>query len=356
MSLAPGEVKRADLPRAVIHKTLERTVLVSRVLAALIAVPAVTFTLPASAQDPAAAASLFRTGLTAMQEGRYSEGCPALEESYRLEPLPGVLFTSAECHAKWGKLATAVARYQDYLTVFERLAPSQVVKQRNRNEVAERQIRALSGRVPQLTLILPPSAPANVSVKRDGVVLGAPSLGVPLPVDPGEHVLVTEVSGVTRERRITLAEGERRSVELEVPPAVVAPKPVPAPVAPSAPQARTGAYSRAPTAWFWVAGGVGAVGVATGAVCGALVFAKKSDIDENCRRYDCNAQGKQAADSAKTLAFVSTVGFAVGAAGIGAASVLLLTAPKRERPRALRPNVSVAAGDGSAMIGLSSRF
>jgi hypothetical protein len=356
MSLARSGVKRACLPRAAIRKTLGCTVAVSRVFAALVALPAATFAISARAQDPAAAASLFQTGLTAMQEGRYSEGCPALEESYRLEPLPGVLFTSAECHAKWGKLATAVARYQDYLTVFERLPPSQVVKQRNRNEVAERQIRALSARVPQLTLTLPPSAPATITVKRDGVVLGAPSLGVALPVDPGEHVLVTERSGVTREQRVSLAEGERRSVVLEVPPEATAPEAVAPPLVRSAPPARTHAHPRAHSPWFWVAGGAGVVGVATGAVCGALVFAKKSDIDDNCTGYDCNAEGKQAADSAKTLAFVSTVGFAVGAAGVAAASVLLLTAPKHERQRARRPDVTLAAGQGSAMIGLSSRF
>ena len=329
---------------------------VPRAALALLAVPAATFALPASAQDPAAAASLFETGLSAMQDGRYSEGCPALEESYRLEPLPGVLFTSAECHAKWGKFATAVARYQDYLTVFERLPPTQVVKQRNRNQVAERQIRALSAKVPQLTLILPPSAPANTTVKRDGVVLGAPSLGIALPVDPGEHVLVTEVSGATREQRVTLTEGEQQRVVLEVPVAAAAPEVVLPTTAPSPAHPRTESHSRAPTPWFWVAGGVGVAGVATGAVCGALVFAKKSDISGNCRRYACNSEGKQAADSAKTLAAVSTVGFAVGAAGVAVASVLLLTAPKHEKRQAGRLNVTVAADDRSALIALSNRF
>jgi hypothetical protein len=108
--------------------------------------------------------------------------------------------------------------------------------------------------------------------------------------------------------------------------------------------------------WFWVAGGIGAAGLVTGGITGALVFSKKSEIDDNCRRFDCNRQGKQAADSAQTLALVSTVGFAVGVVGCATAAVLLLTSPKEERAAARRLDMNVAASDSSAMLGLTKRF
>jgi hypothetical protein len=329
-------------------------VLVPRFCAASLLASAVMLPATANAQDPAAAVALFQNGLAAMEAGRYEEGCPALEESYRLEPLPGVLFTSAECHAKWGKVATAVARYRDYLTVFERLAPSQVQKQRDRNQVAQRQIALLTPRVPQLTLVLPASAPPLVQVTRDGVVLGRPALGVALPVDPGEHVLVTTVSGTSHEQRVTVAESESKRVVLEIPQQTRAtPAREPAPAAPL----HTPAPARGGTPpWFWVAGGIGAAGLVTGGITGALVFSKKSEIDDNCRRFDCNREGKQAADSAQTLALVSTVGFAVGVAGCATAAVLLLTSPKQERAAARRIDVNVAASDSSALLGLTQRF
>jgi hypothetical protein len=324
-------------------------------VAAIVALTA-TLAVPARAQDPAAAVTLFQNGVSAMQAENYAEGCPALEESYRLEPLPGVLFTSAECHAKWGKVATAVARYRDYLTVFERLPPSQVIKQGNRNQVAKRQIEILTPKVPQLTLILPDGAPAHIKVTRDGVLLGRPSLSVALPVDPGEHLLTTETSGAVHEQRVTLEEGESKRVLLEfAQPESSEAKPS-APAAPPARDLQNPTPGKATSPWLWVAGGVGVAGVAVGSVTGALVFSKKSTVDENCRGPDCNHEGKQAADSAKTLGLVSTISFAVGAAGIATAAVLLLTLPHKERAATRRPELLVGGSARSAFIGLTKRF
>ena len=75
----------------------------------------------AAAQDLAAAEALFSKGLADMEAGRYDAACPAIGESYRLDPRGGTLFTLAECEAKAGKIATAVARYDDAL--FDRADP-----------------------------------------------------------------------------------------------------------------------------------------------------------------------------------------------------------------------------------------
>src|ERR1700733_1971568 len=73
-------------------------------------------------QDLAAAEALFNRGLADMTAGKYDTGCPAIGESYRLDPRPGTLFTVAECESKWGHYATASARYDDYLSLYSRLS------------------------------------------------------------------------------------------------------------------------------------------------------------------------------------------------------------------------------------------
>jgi hypothetical protein len=285
------------------------------------------------AQETAAASALFERGLAAMEAGRYDEGCPALEESYRIEPLAGVLFTSAECHAKWGKTATAVARYQDYLNAFERMPASQRVKQRGRDDVAKKQIAALEPKVPKLSVSLPPDAPPQTVVKRGGVVLGRPSLGVPIPVDPGEHIFTTEVPGGSpHEQRISVQPGETKSVVLEIEQAggpEAKPRAHAAAGAASASSAPEPGGSSQRTLGY-VIGGIGVAGVIAGSVTGALVFSKKSTVDDNCQDTLCNAEGKDAADSAKTLGLVSNIAFGVGAAGLLTGAVLILTAPKAE--------------------------
>src|SRR3954454_10869417 len=98
----------------------------------------------ARADETGSAAALFETGLQHMQASRYAEACPKLAESYWLDPRPGVLFTLAECEARWGKLASAIAHYDDYLRLFGSMPAGLQAVQRERAEVARKQRAALA--------------------------------------------------------------------------------------------------------------------------------------------------------------------------------------------------------------------
>ncbi len=286
----------------------------------------------ALAQDLAVANAMFKKGLADMEAGRFDTACPAFGESMRLDPRPGTLFTLAECEAKAGKIATAVARYEDYLQLFARLSPQQQQKQLGREQIVADRKQALSGDVPLLTLKLPPAAPTGTRVLRDGIELARPALGVALPVDPGEHVIVVQVPDQPPiEQRITVAKKENKILELEAK-AVKVDKPAPVKVdappplsAPPPPEAQTTSGRRTAA---YVLGGVGIAGVVVGSITGALVFAKKGDISANCRGLDCDQTGIDAVGSGRTLALVSTLGFIAGAAGLTGGAVLFLTEPK----------------------------
>jgi hypothetical protein len=189
----------------------------------------------ASAQDSVTAAALFNRGLTDMNAGRFDTGCPAIAESQRLDPRLGTIFTLADCEARWGRIASAVAHYDDYLSLFAQLAPSQQAKQGERPKIAATQKAALEAQIPQLTLELPPKAPSGTVVKRDGTVLTQVSLGIPLPVDPLEHVITTQApGGPVNEQRIKLEKGDKKRLVLEVKPAPAAP-PAPPSASPAGP-------------------------------------------------------------------------------------------------------------------------
>ncbi|HTN85001.1 MAG TPA: hypothetical protein VL242_14985 [Sorangium sp.] len=302
---------------------------------------------PALAQDLAAAEELFNHGLAEMQAGRLETGCPAIGESQRLDPRAGTLFTLAECEAKWGRIATAVARYEEYLRLFARMSPEQQSRQVGRERLATAQKSALAPQVPFLTLVLPPSAPPGTRVTRDGVELANPALGMALPIDPGEHVIVVQPPGAPpTEVRVPIGRGERKVIELkvEIPaqaaPAAPSPKPAPSP-------AVTQARSDAPSGWrvgSYVAGGLGIAGVVVGSAAGAVALAKKGDIEDNCAGIDCNSKGKEAADKGQTMGNVSTVAFSVGAAALATGAVLFLLSPS--------PPSSSAGGAGGPRTGL----
>jgi hypothetical protein len=169
----------------------------------------------AAAPDPAQA--LFDRGLEAFKAGRYDVACPALEQSYKLDPLPGALFTLAECELKRGHLAAASARYDEYLRVYAALPPDKQAKQAERERIAVSQRAAIASRVAELTLVLPAGAPRETQVMRDGVPVAAAALGVPALVDPGEHVITIQVPGrPPNEMRVSLSAGEKKGVALEV--------------------------------------------------------------------------------------------------------------------------------------------
>ena len=286
---------------------------------------------PAAAQDSAASEALFNKGVAAMKAGDFETACPALEESQRLDPHAGTLFALAECEAKWGKLASSVAHYSDYVGMVSNMSGQGRARHHTRVQVAKSQLEKLRGRVPQLSIVLSADAPKNTIVKRDGVLLEGVSLGMALPVDPGEHVLVTQVpGGPKRTELVSIEEGQTKEVELQVElPAPKASKPALGLSASSSGATDTGSASNSRT-WGYIAGGIGLAGVATGAVTGLMSMNKKQTVDENCEGSFCNQEGLSAADDGKLLGNISTVGFGVGLVGLTTGTILLLSSPSAE--------------------------
>ncbi|HEX6275732.1 MAG TPA: hypothetical protein VFZ53_21975, partial [Polyangiaceae bacterium] len=239
----------------------------------------------------------------------------------------------ADCEAALGKLASALGHYNEYVGWVSRLGESDRARHAERVALASAQVEALKPRVPTLELALSASAPAGMIVERDGVALQGAALGVALPVDPGEHVIVTRSPGEPEVRttlRIELGEAKRLELPLQ-PKAPAPPAPAPAPVA--EPTSRAAELEAAPSdgeaqrTLGYVAGGVGIAGLVVGAVTGLLVLDRKATVDEECVGHICSKDGKRAADSGQTLAAASTIAFGVGVAGLATGVALVLTAP-----------------------------
>ena len=142
----------------------------------------------------------FDFGLAEMEGGRYASGCPALAESYRLDPRPGRPLHAGGVREQVGEDRVGAHPLRG---VHRSLRPH--ARRGEGAPAGTRPGRARAARRPaarraELALALPPSAPAGTTVTRDGVPLGAPSLGVPSPVDPGEHVIVARTPDGARTR------------------------------------------------------------------------------------------------------------------------------------------------------------
>ncbi|HEU4537746.1 MAG TPA: hypothetical protein VFS00_26680 [Polyangiaceae bacterium] len=305
-------------------------------------------------QEGALAEALFRKGVDDMKAGRYASGCPAVDESHRLDPRPGTLFTLAECNAKWGKLATAVAQYDDFLRGVSRLPADKLANYQGRVDDARRQKAALAPRVPRLIVTVAGGLPAGAKVTCDGLPLGHGALDLPLPLNPGEHELTVQREGGPAARRaVRLDAGDLKRIELPAPP--LPPPPI---AAERGPEAGVAAGSTQRTVGF-VVGGVGAAGLLVGGVAGVLALATGSEVEHHCPGRVCTDNGYEAVRRGKDEALVANVGLVVGAAGLLAGTLLVLTADAPRRAptaglRSLRPAAFAAPGGG--WVGLGARF
>ena len=260
---------------------------------------------PARAGDPAAAREQVKLGYQLAQEGKCEEAIPHFVESLKLDPKAITLINLAACEEKTAKLADALGHW------VEARARAQTEGNTAIQEEAEKKAKALESRIPKLTIVLAGATP-DAEVVRDGVALGAASMGVPLPVNPGAHTLVVRAKDhEDTSENVTLVEGESKRVELKLGAEKKAGPSVPAPGEKEGPAGETSPL-------VYVGFGTAIAGVAVGSIFGIMTLGKGSDAKTKCPAGACQDQAAlDDAQSGQTLGTISTIGFIVG--GVGAA-------------------------------------
>lgn len=297
--------------------------------------------LTAAGQDrDATATALFDSGRKLMSQGKYAEACPQLAESERLAPSGGTLFNLAECYEHTGQTASAWAAWKDAAARANAAGKAAAEK----NAVAR--AAQLEPSLAKLTIVVGPGSDvAGLEVKRDGVPVGHGELGLALPIDPGAHTI--EASAPKKQAwsaSVTVAPKQadaKVTVTLVDAPEAPAPAqqgPTPAdqhatpaaaqPTAASASADAHGGGMGGQRVIALVAGGVGVVGVAVGSIFGLMAKSDNDQALQNCRTSTlCSQDGINHTNDAKSAATVSTIAFAVGAAGLVGGAVLWSTAP-----------------------------
>jgi hypothetical protein len=305
----------------------------------------------AAADENSPAQVAYEQGVEAFRAGDFSNACRLLADSYRLEPLPGVLFTWATCELRAGRLASAAAHYADFLNAVERLPPAERAAQEERRRSAQRERARILPEVPYLTVVVSASVQHSSSVLRDGTLLPPSMQGLEVPVDPGEHAIVfIAPDGARTEQRVVLAPSEHKTIVLGFANAKEAAR-ASLPNLPPAPR-----REHQTSSWVYVTGGIGVAGILTGSIAGLMALRDKNVIDANCTGPACNARGKDAADAAKPEATVSTVGFGVGVAGLVSSVIIYLADKQQAEARAVQPRRWSVVAISPTVMGVAGAF
>ena len=239
-----------------------RQLFVACLRGSLLALPALSVGLcarPAVAQDKkelSKARAQFQRAIELEQAGNYSTALEQFRDVGQVRMTPQVRFHIASCEEKLGRLVTALGGYQ------LAFADADGVGEDFKAEV-DAAVTRLEASIPKLVIQRGSGAEA-AEIQLDGVALGASSVGVPVPLDPGPHSVSAKAPGALPfSQTVTISENEQKSVEVVLSPEPQEPRAaagVAAPVAADKSNPRLIPYV------------IGGVGIASLIGCGGAVF------------------------------------------------------------------------------------
>jgi hypothetical protein len=312
----------------------------------------------AASQASNAAGALFDKGRQYLAAGKYAEACAAFESSQRLDPQLGTLFNLATCNAHLGKLATAWGEFHDI---------AQRDANKTRRAAAAREAARLAPRLPRLVIKLDPPV-ADATVTSNGVDVGA-LLGVESPVDLGDYVIVARAPGYAEAQSRATISSEGKTVVVTIAltrPAVEAPVPPPAPVAPPvaepAPPAPIAPSPAEPPVASRRTLGIAALASGGTLLAGGLVLGKLASDRWNAAKAVCGpsldcatpadlSRAQADTDQARLRGNVSTTLIIAGATVAAAGAYLWLRAPSPAARSARLVPYAAPTGAGIALEG-----
>jgi hypothetical protein len=293
----------------------------------------------AADHDEAAARVLFSEGRKLVDSGRYAEGCAKFAESLKLDPGVGTSFNLADCQERIGRTASAWARFLDVATA------TKLEGQQERERVARARASALEPRLSRLTIAVGAKM-AGLVIERDGLPIDAAAWGVPVPIDPGPHLVVARAPGAKEWSQTTSIPEGPSTVLLAVPPLESLPSRLePAAILARADAAPSLAVRPSPDleprrAWsppVLVLGTLGAVVLSTGSVFALALSSENEEAKALCPESKCrNSEEKRRHDALVTDArrdrAVAFIAAGVGTSALVAAAYLLLRPKQASKP------------------------
>jgi hypothetical protein len=282
-------------------------------------VPGVAFADPSDG-DRATARALAHEGFEAQQRSDYEVAADRFTRADALVHAPTLLLGLARAQVGLRRLVEAQETYQRI--VREPLAPHAPAVFAKALEDAKRELSDLAPRLASVTIRI--EGGASPAVTLDEIPVPPAALGVRRLCDPGVHVVKGSAAGFDEAKvTFTIVEGGEQDVTLSM-------KPLPSEPTPSvAATPQPGFFAPLQVKLAMASFGLGAAGLITGSVTGALVLAKHSSLNGGpCSDGKCPASEGGEVSAYRTLANVSTAAFVVAGVGAALGVTLLFTEPK----------------------------
>jgi hypothetical protein len=217
----------------------------------------------------------------------------------------------------------------------------------------------LEPRIPSLKLTVngvPKGQTPELTI--DGAKVPSTLLAGPLKLNPGSHKISVTAKGATiKDLDVQLAEGETKeeTVVLEPTGEEAPPEPEKPPEKPPEAPPPSGGTSPLVFVGFGLAG----AGIIAGSITGILAMSKTTAAKKDCDGTRCPPSTHDDLASARSMATISTISFAVGAVGLGVGIIGLISSKggSEEPPKAaLGPLRNMQPMVGLGTLGLTGEF
>jgi len=323
----------------------------------------------AQSDDERAGARVAATeGVKALNEKRYADAADLFLRAESLVHSPVHLLYLARSQEKLGLLVKARENYTKIL--HEKYGADAPDAFRQAQSSAQQEVSGLESRIGAVTVKVD-GAKGPVAVTMDGEQVPPALIGLPLPVDPGNHTFQAIGTDLKSDPvTVSVSEGGREALTLTLKsaPGTLAPGAA-APASSTTPAAATPAATTPPPntqskssdsgmkIGAYAALGVGVVGVGLGTVFLLKANSKKSDADDLCSApAGCPLSKKSEVDALdndyKTAGTISIVSYAVGGVGLITGVTLLVLSGGKHTENA----AGVTPWIGYQSAGLSGRF
>jgi hypothetical protein len=344
---------------------------------------------PAFAQSDeqrAGARSLATEGAAAFNEGRFKEAVDLFSKAESLMHAPPHLLFAARAHAKLGQFVKAREAYMKI--VKEQLAPNAPQAFRDAQTAAEEERKQVEPHIGRLTIKVEGADGAkDLVVAVDGQPIPLVLLGVPQPMDPGDHTVTATATGFKGPPvTASLKDAGIGAVSLKMEVDKSMPPPAAEPAAGAGGLAVTTTPSGAPPSDSGASGnsgmrigsyvgfGVGAVGIVLGSVFVMKSSSKRKEADDATKTLEsigstsggaCSVSGgtcrgdipqaqkvSDLDDQARSAKTLGIVGYVVGGVGVAAGVTLFVLSNKKEDSKA----AFVAPYVGLGAVGVQGAF
>ncbi len=274
-------------------------------------------------------------GLTLFAEEKWAEAYERFRLAEELYHAPTLGLHMGHCKRQLGELLAAQAHYREVAD--EQLQSDAPLAFQQAREEAASWVMELDGQIPRVTIQVSGADADALRVSLDGLVL---TQLVDLAIDPGAHRVEVRAPGLQpQSRRVELAIGARERLSIVLTPAPASP-PVRQPSVPRLPPPDPGSLVPA-----FIVYGIGAAGLITGVVAGAIAIRRVAAIRAECDDNRCPDRLIEDAGQAQLASTVANVGLIIAGVGAIAGTVLVLV-----RPGSQKTQTNLRIGPGRLLL------